>query len=99
MKSISSQLDNIDRVNKGLKEISGMYDKAAAESDRYCEETQKMARYMQQLNSVYEKMITAMTINMYRPPVDNPAATFTPPAATQEQPDNNADKEKETEKE
>lgn len=99
LKSISSQLDNIDRVNKGLKEISGMYDKAAAESDRYCEETQKMARYMQQLNSVYEKMITAMTINMYRPSVDNPAATFTPPAATQEQPDNNADKEKETEKE
>ena len=31
------------------------------------EETEKMARYMQQLNSVYEKMITAMTINMYRP--------------------------------
>ena len=54
LKSISSQLDN-------------MYDKAAAESDHYCEETQKMARYMQQLNSVYEKMITAMTINMYRP--------------------------------
>ena len=26
-----------------------------------------MARYMKQLNSVYEKMITAMTINMYRP--------------------------------
>lgn len=70
LKSISSQLDNIDRVNKGLKEISGMYDRAAAESDRYCEETQKMAKYMQQLNSVYEKMITAMTINMYRPMVN-----------------------------
>lgn len=67
LKSISSQLDNIDRVNRGLKDISNMYDKAAAESDHYCEETQKMARYMQQLNSVYEKMITAMTINMYRP--------------------------------
>lgn len=67
LKSISSQLDNIDRVNRGLKEISSMYDRAAAESDRYCEETQKMAKYMQQLNSVYEKMITAMTINMYRP--------------------------------
>ena len=26
-----------------------------------------MARYMKQLNSVYEKMITAMTINMYNP--------------------------------
>jgi hypothetical protein len=30
-----------------------------------------MARYMQQLNSVYEKMITAMTINMY---ASNPLA-------------------------
>ena len=28
-----------------------------------------MAQYMKQLNSVYEKMITAMTINMYRPMV------------------------------
>lgn len=67
LKSISSQLDNIDKVNKGLKEISGMYERSAAESNRYCEETQKMAQYMQQLNSVYAKMITAMTINMYNP--------------------------------
>lgn len=85
LKSISSQLDNIDRVNKGLKEISGMYDKAAAESDRYCEETQKMARYMQQLNSVYEKMITAMTINMYRPMVNpDDLKPQTPPAVPKE---------------
>ena len=67
LKSISSQLDNIDKVNKGLKNISGMYERSAEESNRYCEETQKMAQYMQQLNSVYEKMITAMTINMYHP--------------------------------
>ncbi len=44
-----------------------MYEKSSAQSLRYCEETEKMARYMQQLNSVYEKMLTAMTINMYRP--------------------------------
>ncbi len=69
LKSISSQLDNIDKVNRGLKEISNMYERSAQESNRYCEETQKMAQYMQQLNSVYEKMITAMTINMYRPMV------------------------------
>lgn len=67
LKSISSQLDNIDRVNRGLKEISRMYDRASAESDRYCQETQKMGQYMQQLNSVYEKMLTAMSVNMYRP--------------------------------
>ena len=67
LKSISSQLESIDRVNRGLKDIRDMYEKSALESSRYCEETEKMARYMKQLNSVYEKMITAMTINMQNP--------------------------------
>ena len=67
LKSISSQLESIDRVNRGLKDIRDMYEKSAAESSHYCEETEKMARYMKQLNSVYEKMITAMTVNMYNP--------------------------------
>lgn len=67
LKSISSQLESIDRVNRGLKDIRDMYEKSAAESSRYCEETEKMARYMKQLNRVYEKMITAMTINMANP--------------------------------
>ncbi|MBD5224923.1 MAG: gliding motility protein GldL [Bacteroidales bacterium] len=67
LKSVSSQLDSIDSVNRGIKDIRDMYEKSSATSARYCEETEKMARYMQQLNSVYEKMITAMTINMYRP--------------------------------
>ena len=44
-----------------------MYEKSANQSARYCEETEKMARYMQQLNSIYERMIQAMTVNMYRP--------------------------------
>lgn len=69
LKSVSSQIDSIDRVNRGIKDIRDMYEKSAAQSVRYCEETEKMARYMQQLNSVYEKMITAMTVNMYRPVV------------------------------
>ncbi|MCF0181479.1 MAG: gliding motility protein GldL [Muribaculaceae bacterium] len=67
LKSISSQIDTIDRVNRGLKDIRDMYEKSAAESAHYCDETEKMARYMKQLNSVYEKMIKAMTVNMYRP--------------------------------
>ncbi|MCC8113456.1 MAG: gliding motility protein GldL [Bacteroidales bacterium] len=67
LKSISSQLDAIDRVNRGIKDIRDMFEKSAAQSVKYCEETEKMARYMQQLNQVYEKMITAMTINMYNP--------------------------------
>lgn len=65
LKSVSSQLDAIDRVNAGIKEIRDMYERSSSQSARYCEETEKMARYMHQLNSVYEKMINAMTINMY----------------------------------
>lgn len=63
LKSISTQLDAIERVNRGIKDIRDMYEKSAEQSARYCEETEKMARYMQQLNSVYEKMIHAMTVN------------------------------------
>ena len=78
LKSVSSQIDSIDRVNRGIKDIRDMYERSSAQSARYCEETEKMARYMQQLNSVYEKMITAMTVNMYRPMV-NPQDIPTPP--------------------
>lgn len=67
LKSVSSQLDSIDRVNRGIKDIRDMYEKSSSQSARYVEETEKMARYMQQLNAVYEKMLTAMTVNMYRP--------------------------------
>ena len=67
LKSISTQLDSIDRVNRGLKDIRDMYEKSAAESASYCDEAEKMSRYMKQLNSVYEKMVKAMTVNMYRP--------------------------------
>lgn len=69
LKSISTQLENIDRVNRGLKDIRDMYEKSAAESASYCDEAEKMARYMKQLNSIYEKMVKAMTVNMYRPVV------------------------------
>ncbi|MGN0210062.1 MAG: gliding motility protein GldL [Muribaculaceae bacterium] len=86
LKSVSSQIDSIDRVNRGIKDIRDMYEKSATQSTRYCEETERMARYMQQLNGVYEKMIHAMTINMYgqmpTPPVNpgNPSQPSEPQA-------------------
>lgn len=81
LKSVSSQLDSIDRVNRGIKDIRDMYEKSSQQSARYYEETEKMARYMQQLNQVYEKMIHAMTVNMYRAPMPGTA-----PDAPQSQP-------------
>lgn len=67
LKSVSSQLDSIDRVNRGIKDIRDMYERSSQQASRYCEETERMARYMQQLNAVYDKMLRAMTVNMYRP--------------------------------
>ena len=69
-----------------------MYERSSNSSARYCEETEKMAIYMAQLNQVYEKMIHAMTINMYganpmaaaaapvQPAAPAPAAPTTAPA-------------------
>lgn len=82
LKSVSSQLDAIDRVNRGIKDIRDMYERSASQSTRYAEETEKMALHMQQLNHLYERMIQAMTINMYHPAA--PAPT-TPATHTTEQ--------------
>ncbi|MCM1310316.1 MAG: gliding motility protein GldL [Bacteroides sp.] len=64
LKSVSSQLDSIDRVNNGIKDIRDMYERSADTSRQYCEETERMALYMQQLNSIYAQMIQAMTQNL-----------------------------------
>lgn len=96
LRSVSSQIDSIDRVNRGIKDIRDMYEKSANQSARYCEETERMARYMQQLNSIYERMIAAMTVNMYRPVMPAPdinmnaAAEANRTAGTPETPTNNA---------
>lgn len=66
LKSVSSQLDSIDRVNNGIKDIRDMYERSADTSRQYCEETERMAVYMQQLNAIYAQMIQAMTQNLPR---------------------------------
>lgn len=81
LKSVSSQLDSIDRVNRGIKDIRDMYEKSSQQSARYYEESEKMARYMQQLNQVYEKMIHAMTVNMYRAPMPDATAAAPQPSS------------------
>lgn len=75
LKSVSSQLDAIDSVNRGMKEIRDMYERSSAMSQRYVAETEKMSQYMQQLNQVYANMLQAMTSNMYNPM----GAGMTPP--------------------
>ncbi|MCM1483602.1 MAG: gliding motility protein GldL [Muribaculaceae bacterium] len=67
LKSVSSQLDAIDRVNKGIKDISHMYEETSSRTEQYSRETERMAENMRRLNQVYEQMLQAMTVNMYRP--------------------------------
>lgn len=68
LKSVSSQLDSIDRVNSGIKDIRDMYERSADTSRQYCEETERMAVYMKQLNAIYAQMIQAMTQNLPKAP-------------------------------
>ncbi len=41
-----------------------MYEKSAGEATDYCEEMARMTGNMRELNSIYERMLGAMTVNM-----------------------------------
>lgn len=60
LKSISSQIDTIDRVNKGLLHIRDMYEGSMDGSDRFRQETENMADNLAHLNRVYSRMLEAM---------------------------------------
>ena len=63
LKNAGSQLETIDRVNRGMNDVRDMYEHSSEMTRRYREEAEKMTEHMQQLNAIYEKMLTAMTAN------------------------------------
>jgi len=63
LKSISSQIDTIDRVNKGLVHIRDMYEGSMDGSERFRQETESMAENLTQLNQLYARMLEAMKTN------------------------------------
>ncbi len=67
LKSVSSQLDTIDKVNSGLSNIRSLYENSSLDSYKIRQETEKMTLNLSQLNQVYERMLTAMTMNMNNP--------------------------------
>ncbi|MEG1617890.1 MAG: gliding motility protein GldL [Bacteroidales bacterium] len=67
LKSVSSQLDTIDKVNNGLANIRNLYDNSTMDSFKIRQETEKMTDNLAQLNKIYERMLTAMTVNMQNP--------------------------------
>lgn len=65
LKSISSQIDTIERINGGLNRVKDLYEGSMADSSIFRNETEKLARQLSQLNDVYARLLQAMTVNMH----------------------------------
>ncbi|MDR0733355.1 MAG: gliding motility protein GldL [Dysgonamonadaceae bacterium] len=82
LKGISSQIDAIERINSGLMRIKDLYEGSITDSSVFRSETEKMAQQLHALNGVYNRLLNAMTMNMYgtgsNPYVNNPQAGFNP---------------------
>ncbi len=79
LKNLSSQLATIEDVNRGLTNIRSLYESGQNDSYRIRQESDQLARNLQQLNEVYARMLQAMTANYgYRP-----ASAVPPTDATQ----------------
>lgn len=61
LKSISSQLNAIEGSGRDISAMREMMERSARQSEKYCEETEKMAQNMSTLNSIYAGMIAAMS--------------------------------------
>jgi len=72
LKSVSSQIDAIERINAGLMRIKDLYEGSMVDSSVFRSETEKMANQLQQLNGVYSRLLNAMTVNMYNNPGFSP---------------------------
>lgn len=64
LKSISSQISSIEHINAGLNRIKDLYEGSIVDSSVFRSETEKMAQQLAQLNSVYTRLLQAMTVNM-----------------------------------
>ncbi len=63
LKTISGQIDTLDRINRGLGRIKEMYEESVPDSSVFRRETEKMTEQIQQLNQIYARLIQAMTNN------------------------------------
>ncbi len=61
LKNVSAQLATIEEVNRGLNNIRSLYENGQNDSYRIRQESDQLARNLQQLNEVYARMLSAMT--------------------------------------
>jgi gliding motility-associated protein GldL len=64
LKSISSQINSIEHINAGLNRIKDLYNGSLTDSSVFRTETERMAQQLTQLNQVYSRLLSAMTVNM-----------------------------------
>ncbi|MDR0682487.1 MAG: gliding motility protein GldL [Dysgonamonadaceae bacterium] len=62
--SVSSQIEVVNRINAGLSRIKEMYEGSVIDSTVFRSETEKMTRHIAALNTVYSRLLNAMTMNM-----------------------------------
>jgi gliding motility-associated protein GldL len=72
LKSISSQINSIEHINAGLNRIKDLYDGSLTDSSVFRTETERMAQQLTQLNQVYSRLLSAMTVNMGPIPQNHP---------------------------
>ena len=65
MKSVGEQIESIARINSGLIRIKEMYEGSVLDSSIFRSETEKMTQQIHALNGVYNRLLNAMTMNMY----------------------------------
>jgi gliding motility-associated protein GldL len=65
LKTVSSQIESIERINAGLTRIKEMYEGSVLDSSLFRSETEKMTQQIHALNGVYNRLLNAMTMNMY----------------------------------
>lgn len=61
LKGVSSQISNIEQINKDLARLGLMYSDTLPEGNAIKRETERMAAQLSELNAAYSRMLDAMT--------------------------------------
>lgn len=64
LQSVNSQMEAVNRINAGLLRIREMYEGSVIDSSMFRSETEKMTQQIAALNTVYSRLLNAMTMNM-----------------------------------
>lgn len=67
LKSAGSQLSSLEQINQGLNRLKNVYGDHLPDNSAIRTETEKMAHQLKELNDVYARMLSAMTVDSRNP--------------------------------